>query len=672
MFVANKIYMISLSKKCTLLLLSCFLLQTVSCSNKKENPVYEQPKPIKRDATFTWIDEASNADKPNYMAVFYPYYHQLIKENKWEDAADVLNAACRNNSRINSFDNTFITTINTFVRQYRAKLPVAKTLFINSYFSDFYKNKGNYKSAIFYALKSIKAKVTDYTTCKDVADAYSDLAFCYYKIGNQNAAISNNFKALDLNNRINNDIGSARIYNTLATIYFVSNDFASAERYCDLAIKYSKKANDIDNVFITLENKIIVYEETNNPKINALIDSTYVAFNESKIQSDDVKVFVYCYYIIKLCKENKLKEAKQIIDALEPIVRQTNSLDANVEFDEVVMEYKLKNNEKIDTEKLINEVIPYLIENEDYNRLDTYYNLLKVNAIKIKDYKVALFYEEKANEAFTMLGNSRNSNKVIELDKKYQTQKKEQQIATQEKVIANKNATIAWMTFLLLVVVIVVVIYQNKQQKKKLRLDQLNAQRYTKQLLEKTEEERIRIARDLHDSVSHELLGLKNVADGKQAETNEKIDRIINDIRSISRNLHPIMFDKIGLKASVEQLIERTQVVNNFMVSAEIEYHGLLSNSDELQVYRIIQEALSNVIKYSDAIAAKISIFEKDKAVYIEIQDNGKGFNFTETINSSKSFGLHNIIERSRAIGGEAKIKSNKNGTTVAIEIKKK
>jgi hypothetical protein len=145
MFVANKIYMISLSKKCTLLLLSCFLLQTISCSNKKENPVYEQPKPIKRDATFTWIDEASNADKPNYMAVFYSYYHQLIKENKWEDAADVLNAACRNNSRINSFDNTFITTINTFVRQYRAKLPVAKTLFINSYFSDFYKNKGNYK-----------------------------------------------------------------------------------------------------------------------------------------------------------------------------------------------------------------------------------------------------------------------------------------------------------------------------------------------------------------------------------------------------------------------------------------------------------------------------------------------------------------------------------------------
>lgn len=662
----------SFLKKCTLLLMCCFLLPAVSCSKKKENPIYEQPIPKKREAIFSWIDTATNANKPNYMAVFYPYYSQLIKEKKLDDAADLLNSACRNKSRINSFDSQFVITLNTFASHYRAKLPAAKTLFINSYFSDLYKNEGNYKNAIYYALKSIKTEVTDYTSCKDVADAYSDLAFCYYKIGNQNAAISYNFKALDLNNRIKNDIGSARIYNTLATIYFVSNDYTSAERYCDLAIKYSKKANDIDNVFITLENKMIVYEESNNPKLYPLIDSTFIAFNQSKMQSDDVKVFVYCYYIIKLCKENKLKEAKQIINEIAPIVKQTNSLDANVEFDEVVLEYKLKNNEKIDTDRLIKNIIPYLIENEDYNRLNTYYSLLKENALKSKDYKTALFYEEKANQAYTMLGNNRNSNKVIELDKKYQTQKKEHQIATQEKEIANKNTTIAWMTFLLLVLFILIVIYQNKQQQKKLKLDQLNAQRYTKQLLENTEKERIRIARDLHDSVSHELLGLKNIADGKKAETNQKIDRIINDIRSISRNLHPIMFDKIGLKASVEQLIERAQAVNEFMVTSEIDYTGLLSNSEELQVYRIIQEALSNVIKYSDAIAAKISIFERNKTVYIEIQDNGKGFNYNKIINSSKSFGLHNIIERSRAIGGEARIKSNKNGTSIAIEIKKK
>ena len=131
------------------------------------------------------------------------------------------------------------------------------------------------------------------------------------------------------------------------------------------------------------------------------------------------------------------------------------------------------------------------------------------------------------------------------------------------------------------------------------------------------------------------------------------------------------MFDKIGLKGSVEQLVERTQSVNDFMVTAELDYNESLSTSNELQLYRIIQESLSNIIKYANAVAAKITISENNNSIFVEIKDNGKGFNVTETLNSKNAFGLHNIIERARAIGGEAKIVSNKNGTVVTIEIKK-
>lgn len=107
------------------------------------------------------------------------------------------------------------------------------------------------------------------------------------------------------------------------------------------------------------------------------------------------------------------------------------------------------------------------------------------------------------------------------------------------------------------------------------------------------------------------------------------------------------------------------------MVTAEIDYDSVLSSSDELQIYRIVQEALSNIIKYADAIAAKISITENENSIIIEIKDNGKGFNVEETLNSKSSFGLHNIIERSRAIGGQANITSNTNGTIITIDIKK-
>ena len=173
----------------------------------------------------------------------------------------------------------------------------------------------------------------------------------------------------------------------------------------------------------------------------------------------------------------------------------------------------------------------------------------------------------------------------------------------------------------------------------------------------------------MHDSVSHDLLGLKNLFVENAAETNAKIDTIIDDIRTISRNLHPVMFDKIGLKQSVMQLVERVQSVNNFMITAEIEYHSGLGSLAELQIYRIVQESVSNIIKYAEAVAAKITITESIDKIYMEIKDNGKGFDVAETFANNAAFGLHNIIERSRAIGGQAKIVSDKNGTVITIEI---
>ncbi|MBP8156709.1 MAG: hypothetical protein KAX81_06745, partial [Leadbetterella sp.] len=135
---------------------------------------------------------------------------------------------------------------------------------------------------------------------------------------------------------------------------------------------------------------------------------------------------------------------------------------------------------------------------------------------------------------------------------------------------------------------------------------------------------------------------------------------------------HPVMFDKIGLIPNVEQLLERVQNQNNFFVSAELKYSGFLTSADELQIYRIIQEALTNIIKYAKAHAAKISIIDDSSQLLIEIKDNGVGFNVKETLNSQKAFGLHNIIERSRIIGGIAHIGSNSEGTTVSIKIDKK
>jgi signal transduction histidine kinase len=201
--------------------------------------------------------------------------------------------------------------------------------------------------------------------------------------------------------------------------------------------------------------------------------------------------------------------------------------------------------------------------------------------------------------------------------------------------------------------------------------DKINSMNFTKQLLENTEVERKRIATDLHDSISHELLTLKSFFHQNIGLVDSKIDSIINDIRIISRNLHPVMFDKIGLIPNIEQLVERLQLQYDFLIITNMSYKNSLPSASELQLYRIIQEALNNIIKYAQAHAAKITIQEKTDAIWIEIKDNGRGFDVTKALNSGNAFGLHNIIERSRAIGGEASIKSSSEGTIINIEIKR-
>ena len=101
----------------------------------------------------------------------------------------------------------------------------------------------------------------------------------------------------------------------------------------------------------------------------------------------------------------------------------------------------------------------------------------------------------------------------------------------------------------------------------------------------------------------------------------------------------------------------------------KINYNQNLSKSSELQVLRIIQEAITNIIKYAKADAAKLSIETNNNVTEIWIQDNGIGFDVNTVLNSGKSFGLISIQQRYKAIGGIAKIISNQNGTLININI---
>lgn len=649
------------------------LLFVFACNKEKENNVvFEKETPVKEDATKSYLHKVENYKKDkNYLPTLYKYYNQKIAERNYLKAAEVLDIACIYLADSYDFNDVFMSTIKKFDVEYRKEVPALKTTFVDAYLANYYFDKSNLKKASEYFNNITLLEPNDYNSCYNRARAHYDLSYIHYIMGKQNLSLAANQKSFEYFSKINNPKGLAFVYSNYANIYTAIGDKKRAIINADKAIKAYKSIDNTYNVYIGLINKISIYDFMNDSRKTALIDSTYQAFIDSKDDSKILKIKLFDFKIENLVRANKLVEAEKVIDQLKPIVEEINSDDLTLEYKVAIAQYEIKKNPNYSNFEDIKKALPTLITNKQYEKVNMFYGVLQTSFLQNNDFKNAFSIEKDKRIIADSISDIATRGKIAELEAIYETEKKEQQIQLQKTTILNKNTTIALLVSLFLGLVLTVVIYIVKQKQKKLRIEKQNAQQYTKQLLEKTEEERKRIASDLHDSVSHELLSLKNSFEEKSNITNTKIDSIINDIRIISRNLHPIMFDKIGLKGSVEQLVERTQSVNDFMVTAELDYNESLSTSNELQLYRIIQESLSNIIKYANAVAAKITISENNNSIFVEIKDNGKGFNVTETLNGKNAFGLHNIIERARAIGGEAKIVSNKNGTVVTIEIKK-
>lgn len=649
------------------------LLFVFACNKEKENNVvFEKETPVKEDATKSYLHKVENYKKDkNYLPTLYKYYNQKIAERNYLKAAEVLDIACIYLADSYDFNDVFMSTIKKFDVEYRKEVPALKTTFVDAYLANYYFDKSNLKKASEYFNNITLLEPNDYNSCYNRARAHYDLSYIHYIMGKQNLSLAANQKSFEYFSKINNPKGLAFVYSNYANIYTAIGDKKRAIINADKAIKAYKSIDNTYNVYIGLINKISIYDFMNDSRKTALIDSTYQAFIDSKDDSKILKIKLFDFKIENLVRANKLVEAEKVIDQLKPIVEEINSDDLTLEYKVAIAQYQIKKNPNYSNFEDIKKALPTLITNQQYEKVNMFYGVLQTSSLQNNDFKNAFFIEKDKRIIADSISDIATRGKIAELEAIYETEKKEQQIQLQKTTILNKNTTIALLVSLFLGLVLIVFIYIVKQKQKKLRIEKQNAQQYTKQLLEKTEEERKRIASDLHDSVSHELLSLKNSFEEKSNITNTKIDSIINDIRIISRNLHPIMFDKIGLKGSVEQLVERTQSVNDFMVTAELDYNESLSTSDELQLYRIIQESLSNIIKYANAVAAKITISENNKSLFVEIKDNGKGFNVVEALNGKNAFGLHNIIERARAIGGEAKIVSDKNGTVVTIEIKK-
>ncbi len=662
-----------MQRKLTKLLLLLFSTCLFCCTQNKvaDKNIFEKSPKEELDSYCAYLEDSENYNDSTYLAFFYERFNQLVAEKKIDSAAQVLAITSLTLDSNYKTDTAFLQTSKRFMSKFDKQIADRYYSGIYSNIGNTYYNSSKFDSAILYLNKAI-IKAKDHETLQNNANSTYSLLYCYLGNGKLEQSLKAGFKSVQLFESLKDTAFQGAAYSGIANIYRYQEDYAESEKYENKGFELLKKTTDTSTILVVMQNRLTLYDEIHHENLLPLIDSLVTLYQSWSEKSIVEKFSVNSWYAVKLIAENKLVKAKAVLDEIKPLFSKVDDEVSRENYFVALSEYEIKVGKGSKNVAFYLKRIAELEENKNYLSLELYNQILHDDAVLKKDYKSALKYIEQVQIANDSLSNKALRIKVKELDKKHQTDKKIQQIALQKIEIEKKNNFITLLLVSLIGLLSVIYIYYLWQKQKKLKQEKTNSMNFTKQLLENTEDERKRIASDLHDSISHELLNLKSIFKQDLTTVNAKIDSIINDIRGISRNLHPVMFDKIGLVPNIEQLVERMQIQNNFLVSTEIDYEGTLSSADELQIYRIIQEALTNIIKYSEAHAAKITILEGNSKIDIEIKDNGKGFNVKETLNGGKAFGLHNIIERSRVIGGEVHIQSSSEGTIININIPKK
>jgi signal transduction histidine kinase len=221
---------------------------------------------------------------------------------------------------------------------------------------------------------------------------------------------------------------------------------------------------------------------------------------------------------------------------------------------------------------------------------------------------------------------------------------------------------------------------EEKLEKSRLRLKELSTH------LDKTLElERRRLANELHDGLCQSIYSIKLKLQGSSFNNlnteavnnlNESLDRLYNEARDMSHQLKPKILTELGIAPALTNLV--VSINNTAGITGSFTFTGEEERFDddiEISIYRICQEALSNIVKHSHASEYIIQLVNAENLLRLIISDNGKGISQNGDVNlldNLPGLGLLNMRERINNLGGKFKIDSRKNeGVVIIIELEK-
>jgi len=355
------------------------------------------------------------------------------------------------------------------------------------------------------------------------------------------------------------------------------------------------------------------------------------------------------------------------------------------------------------------EVASYVEQKQSLRNKQLVFYKLAHTYSKLGQGKQAIEWFERYKLLTDTIFANRSDERILELEKKYQTAEKENELLRlkeenqQNQIKLNRTRMIIGIVISSSIIFAILTLFiynslKNKkylaEQKERLLFEELKSNRQQEKLsvfnamLQGEERERSRIARDLHDglggmlaSVKLKLSAVANKKKGESAENRNRamsldpiihqLDHSVNELRRVARNMMPESLLYMSLEASLQDLC-------NMMAHQDLQIHfqatGLRNNYEHsflITVYRIVQELLSNSVKHSGADQIWVQCLDADEVFNLTIEDNGKGFDPNKEINRQKGMGISNIQNRIQLLDGHLEIDAAEGrGASFHIQLK--
>ena len=562
-------------------------------------------------------------------------------------------------------------------------MPKAETIQSLQDSADFYKLK-DYNKTRLYATQIIEqAELTENNLAK--AQAYISIGTAHYYSGNQDSALYFYLKALKIFETNQDKSGIAQVKNELGVLFLKQKKYADAKRMLFESINSQKTDKPLSVVATSYNNLGLVYADVQMP------DSAEYYFNKAlktyRKLNDKLGISYALDYLSSIYAgrdkwedaENALKESislrSQLADKTGTAIAINNLGElylSKKNYAEALHQFKAASDSAHKINYLDLEAYTYKMQAETYKLMG--------------DYKNSVFYFEKYQSLIEEILNEKRIRQIEELNTQYQTEKKENEIQQQRLKLSKRNVMLSALLLIFgLSLVSFYLLYNRYKLKQEARLQEElmhEQQMRTKAVLEAEENERQRIAKELHDGVGQLLSATKlnlNAASNTTNESNaaqqkllngiELLDESIKEVRNISHNMMPAVLQENGLCTAIEDFIRKINQAESLEVTHTIYnlQQDRFDKTAQLTLYRIIQEIFNNIIKHAKAIKVNMECVGHDNEIIVIIEDNGIGF---DTLSKKEGIGLKNIRLRVDFLKGNFDIDSaNEKGTTSILEI---